>query len=59
MIARVNKNRWGGRWVTIPQPSAPQADALPIELQPPFLPYDAHKIFIPRITPISNAEFLP
>ena len=36
MVSRANFDFLGGRWVTIPQPSAPQADALPIELRPPF-----------------------
>ncbi len=53
MISLADKNCWGGRWVTIPQPSAPQADALPIELRPPRLPrrsfnVGGHIFFITR-----------
>lgn len=44
----------GGRWVTIPQPSAPQADALPIELRPPCTQFLYHE-YGPRV---SNAVIL-
>ena len=65
MITFADTNRWGGRWVTIPQPSAPQADALPIELRPPCLPRHSLNVggcrfFITRKHEIrpSTADFL-
>lgn len=38
-VLETNNVIMGGRWDLNPQPSVPQTDALPIELQPPYFEY--------------------